>query len=199
MMEKLMPYVLCFIPIFIAAGVVGNIPFFISLTEGLDRAQKKRVARNSSIAAALIAIAFLFIGKALFSILGVTESDFRIGGGIVLLVLSINLLLPGQRRTPPSTEVGVFPLATPIITGPAVLTLTIILSNLYGVIPVLVSILLNMVIIWILFFFSESFERVLGSTMLKAFSKVMDIILAAFAVMLIRNGIIDFLKEIGKI
>ena len=93
MLEILRPFVLTFIPIFAAVDALGNIPLFILLTHSLNKKHKQRVIQESVVTATVIAVVFMFSGKALLRILGISVADFQIAGGVLLLVISVNLLL----------------------------------------------------------------------------------------------------------
>lgn len=192
-------YILSFIPIFVAVNIFGILPIFISLTEGISKAEKSKIIHQSVLTGTVIALVFMFIGKIVFLIMGITVSDFKIAGGILLLILSVNLLLPGEpRKKEINTEIGVFPLGTPLITGPAVLTTTLMMIDAYGFAPTFVSILLNMVIVLFVLNNSEKIIKILGVSGTRAFSKVIDILLTAIAVMMIRKGILEILKGFTK-
>lgn len=189
-------YILSFIPIFIAVNALGVLPLFISLTEGVNKKARHNVVQKSLVTATGIAIVFMLIGQFIMLILGITVADFKIAGGILLLILSVNLLLPGeQRRGKPTADVGVFPLGTPLITGPAVLTTLLVLLGTHGLITTLISFILNMFIVWIIFYYADNVMRILGKGGARAFSKVADIFLTAFAVMMIRNGILEIIAR----
>jgi multiple antibiotic resistance protein len=189
-MELLSSCVLAFIPMFVAVNAVGILPIFLSLTAEMGTEERKRVATQSSVIATIMAIAFVVFGKTLFSVMGFTVADFRIAGGILLLVLSVRLLLIGEARVVErGGDVGVFPLATPLITGPAVLTTALVLVGTHGWFPTLVSILLNMVFVWFVFWRSDLVIRVTTARGAEAFGKIANILLAAIAVMMIRLGL----------
>ena len=192
------PYIVCFIPIFVAVNAFGNLPLYISLTEGMNIEQKRKVITKSIAVATIVALLFIFLGKLALRLTGVEILDFRIGGGVLLLVLSVHLLMPGEeKRRHSTTDVGVFPLGTPLITGPAVLTTILLLTDIYRTPPVVVAILLNMAISWVVFTFSDLFIRVLGNGGIRALAKVADMFLAAIAVMMIRLGILEFILRLG--
>ena len=193
-LSPLAPFILSFIPVFVAVNAFGNLPLYIALTEGMNDSQKKKVINNSIISATAVALLFIFVGKLALRLTGVEIFDFRIGGGILLLILSVNLLLPGEeKRKHPNADVGVFPLGTPLITGPAVLTTILIIIDLYRVLPTVISILANMVISWVVFTYSGFFIRILGKGGVRALAKVADMFLAAIAVMMIRMGILEII------
>jgi multiple antibiotic resistance protein len=189
--DLLKPYLLSFIPLFIAMGALDFVPLVISLTDGMDEAQRRKTVREGSAAAGLILVTFLFVGKAVFLLLGVTVADFMVAGGLLLLILSIkSLLMDGDGPTVVRLrEVSIVPLATPLIAGPAALATTLILLDTYGPLTTLVSILLNCLCTWAILDQAPRLRRLLGERGTQGFSKVSYILLASIAVMMIRRGI----------
>ncbi len=197
MLKILEPYILTFIPIFVAVDVIGTIPLFISLVEGISKHQKKKAIAESVTTATVLAILFMFVGKWVFRLIGISIPDFQIAGGALLFIISVRLLLPGTHKAILSDghdkDAGVFPLGTPLITGPAVLTTTLIMLDTFGIIPTFVSLALNMLIVWIVLTKAEFFMKIMGPGGTRAFSKVMYILLAAIGVMMVRRGLTGIL------
>jgi len=190
-----MAYILTFIPIFVAVDVLGILPIFFSLVESLEPSERNRVIFQSVLTAFAVGLGFMFLGKAVFLIIGLLVADFKIAGGLVLLVLSLmDLLSPEKKRREPTSSMGVVPLGTPLIVGPAVLTTIIMLIDIYGIIPTITSFIVNMMIVWFVFFNSDYIIRILGNAGSKAVSKVASLILASIGVMMIRKGIMDIIK-----
>ena len=197
LLAPIAPFILAFIPLFVAVNAFGNLPLYLALTEGMKSETRHKIVLNSIIVASVIAVLFMFFGNLLLRLMGVTVPDFRIAGGALLLVLAVHLLLPGEdKRGKPSTDIGVFPLGTPLITGPAVLTTILILREAYGIIPTLVALALNMVFIWLVLWKADFFIKVLGKGGARAVAKVSDIFLAAIAVMMMRIGITEIVAVI---
>ena len=195
-LRELHNFFLALIPIFVAIDVIAILPIFLSMTEELAADEKKVIVRQSVITAFIVSICFLAIGKFIFGALGITVSDFKIAGGIVLLVLAINdLLFPEKRRRFEGSSIGVVPLGMPLIVGPGVLTTIIILVDTYGYLPTLFSIIINLFIVWITFIKSNTIVNMLGENGAKASAKVMSIFLAAIAVMMIRRGIFELISS----
>ncbi|MBU0547665.1 MAG: MarC family protein [Candidatus Omnitrophica bacterium] len=199
MMEAFKPYILSFIPLFVAVDAIGNIPIFLSLVEGSSKTQRRKIILDAVITATVVAVIFMFIGKWVFSLLGITIPDFQIAGGALLFVISVRLLLPGAQKNVLTSshdkDMGVFPLGTPLITGPAVLATTLMMMNSFGVAVTLVALILNMFFVWITLVKTDTIMKMIGSSGTRALSKIMYILLAAIAVMMIRHGIIGaFLK-----
>ncbi len=193
MLEILQPYILTFIPIFVAVDAIGNIPLFIGLVEGMNKKQRHKAIVDSVTTATAVAVLFVFIGKAILRFIGITIPDFQIAGGILLFVISVRLLLPGTSKAMLANghdkDVGVFPLGTPLITGPAVLTTTLMMLDSYGVAATFVSLALNMIIVWLTLYKADFILRLMGANGTRAFSKIMYILLAAIGVMVVRRGI----------
>jgi len=179
----------------VAIDAIAVLPIFLSMTEEMQANEKRVILRQSVITAFIVSICFLAIGKFIFGVLGITVSDFKIAGGIVLLVLAINdILFPEKTRRFQGTSIGVVPLGMPLIVGPGVLTTIIIMVDTYGYLPTLSSILINLFIVWIAFIRSDTIIKILGVNGAKGVSKIMSIFLAAIAVMMIRRGIWELIK-----
>ena len=117
-----------------------------------------------------------------------------IAGGVVLFGIAIlDIIIQEKKRRTPMKDIGVVPLGTPLIAGPAVLTTSLIISSEYGLIATLISVIVNIGIAGLLFSFSHILIRFLGNAGAKAISKVTSLFLAAIAVMMIRKGIIELL------
>ncbi len=185
-----------FIPLFVAIDVLGGIPLFMALTAGLNREERKRLTRDATFAAAAVALLFLVSGKLVFSFLGITEDDFRIGGGIVLLVLSVyELLFASDKQRDAGTSVGVVPIGIPLIMGPAALTSIIIVVDSYGYWLSMLSLALNLLIVWIVLSRADIVLRFMGVSGSRAFAKVASLFMAAIAVMMVRVGVQHILRR----
>jgi len=197
-MENLLnTLLLTFIPIFVAVDSIGNIPLFVSLVEGTTKKQRHKIIVQSVTTATVVAIAFMFAGKWTLNFIGITIPDFQIAGGALLFVISMRLLLPGTSKLfmadGHDKDVGVFPLGTPLITGPAVLTTTLMMLDTFGPWYTFVSLVINMFIVWITLVKADIIMRIMGSSGTRAFAKIMYILLAAIGVMMVRRGITAFM------
>ncbi len=186
---------LVFIPIFVAIDVIGILPLYLSIMENVRKESKKKVVRQSILTALVVGIVFLFLGRLLFDFLGITEADFKIAGGLILLVLAItDLLFPGKSRLTFSSEVGIVPIGTPLIVGPAVLTTLILMVDIYGYSLTAISLLANLFVVYLVLTYSERIFKILGNGGTRAFAKVISLFLAAIGIMMIRVGMSEFIK-----
>jgi multiple antibiotic resistance protein len=181
---------LCFIPIMVAMDAPGTLPLYVGMTDALKKHERKTVVRQSILTAFLVTVGFVLVGRLIFDALGILVEDFMIAGGIVLLIIAtVDIVRAGEKRLEHNSTLGVVPLGTPIIAGPAVLTTTLVLQGTYGYVPVLLSLVANLLIAWLIFALSGKIIRFIGISGSRAFAKVAALILAAFAVKLIRSGV----------
>ena len=184
-----------FIPIFVAIDVFGVLPIFLSMTHTLPAARRKRIISESVTVAVLVCLLFIGLGEAIFRMIGITSNDFKIAGGLVLLIFAVLELIgtDHSHRKVPNT-VGVVPIGVPLIAGPAVLTTLLVLVDHYGVIATILSLILNLVIVWLAFKNGVHLVRFLGEAGIVAISKIIALLLAAIAIMMIRLGIESIIK-----
>lgn len=188
---------LSFIPLFIAVDAIGVMPMFVGLTTELEQKAKTRIIVQSMLTAACLAAGFVLGGKLLFKWLGITIGDFMIAGGAILFSLAIiDLVNPTKKRRAPEQDLGVVPLGTPLIAGPAVLTTSMLIVSEYGLIATMISLLVNILVAGLILRGSIFLTRILGAAGSKALSKITSLLLAAIAVMLIRKGFEEFLRGI---
>ena len=96
-----------FLPLFVAVNVIGTLPIFIGLTEGMPPAARRRLVVEAATTAFAVAVLILFAGELIFRTLGITLNDLRVGGGLILLILSIvDLIFADFRRRNPAAEEG---------------------------------------------------------------------------------------------
>jgi multiple antibiotic resistance protein len=187
---------LCFVPLFVAVDAIGVLPMFMTLTREVDDNKIHKVIYQSVITAFIVAFFFLIAGRALLNLLGITVADFMIAGGILLFVLSISDIVTTEKTSMKidTESLGAVPIGVPLITGPAVLTTSIILLDGHGFMITSTVIFINVIIAGIVFLFSKSIHRLLGKAGAKTFSKIASLLLASIAVMIVRKGIMTFLS-----
>ena len=185
-----------FLPLFVAINLPGILPLFIGLTEGMTASARRRLVIQASTTAFAVSVLILFAGQLIFRTLGITLNDLRVGGGLILLILSIvDLLFSDNRRRAPeagesdASGLGIVPLGIPLIIGPAAITTILVTQQSYDYLPTLVSLLVNLALVVVVFFYGPSVLQKLGTGTSKAVAKVASLFLAAIAVAMIRAGI----------
>jgi len=188
---------LVFIPMFFTVDPIGILPIFASLTQGLSPQSKRDIIIQSLITASLVAVGFILLGKVIFHFLGITMGDFMVAGGVILFCLAmVDLTAQSKTRRGVASELGAVPIGTPLVVGPAVLTISLMLVSVHGLVITFIALFLNIAIVGIVFTCSDILMSFLGSAGSRALSKVMMLLLAAIGVMMVRRGIIEIMSGI---
>jgi len=182
-------FFVAFIPIFVAIDPIGLVAMFMGLAGNASRQQRHREGFTGIFTALCIAVGFVFLGKIIFTALGITVADFQVAGGLILLGLAGRELLniaPADREA--TDDFGVVPLGMPLIAGPALLTALLILVDTVGLIFTLFSMVVNLALVAVAFWNADLVARWMGRQGLRCVSKIVALLLAAIAVSLIRRG-----------
>ncbi len=194
-MEILERLGLTFIPLFVAIDPIGILPFVVSLTGEMTPQKRSKTIRQSMMAALTLGLVFIAIGKGVLLFLNIRMSDFLVAGGIILLVLAVRYLMTGKlvefQPTLGDEMIAVVPLGTPLVVGPAVLTTLLLLTDKFHLWIVIVSFVLNLLLAWLVFSQADRMVRILRREGVGAISQIASLLLAAIAVMMIRQGLMD--------
>jgi len=190
-------FLLSFIPLFVAIDIIGTMPIFLGYTHELSDSHRKKLIIEALLTAFIVANVFLGGGKLILNFLGITIDDFRIAGGIVLLILSVSdIMTSSEQRRNPGKNIGIVPLGIPLIMGPAALTTILILVDNFGYISTILSIVLNFIIVGFVLFNARLLFKLIGEGGSRAFAKIASLLLAAIAVMMIRVGVINIFTSL---
>jgi multiple antibiotic resistance protein len=187
---------LTFVPLFVAMDSISVVPILLTLTQDMNARDRSCVIRNGLITALVLGLVFIIVGKGIFIFLGITVNDFLIAGGLILFLLGAKELVVGKmfeaQASMGDNVVGVVPLGTPLVVGPAVLTTLLILNDQYNIFIVLFSFIANLLISWLFFVQANRLVKVLGRGGVLAVSKIFALLLAAIAISMIHRGIVNF-------
>jgi multiple antibiotic resistance protein len=196
-LQILQEFGLTFVPLFVAMDAIGVLPILVPLTQDMKAKGRNRTVRLAVITALGLGLGFVAIGKGIFLFLGIEVSDFLVAGGLILFLLAAKDLITGKmvetQASIGADMLGVVPLGTPLVVGPAVLTTLLILIDQYSIIIVIVSFILNLAIAWLLFAQANRVVAFLGQGGVRATSKIVSLFLAAIAIKMIRQGVLQVL------
>ena len=196
-LQILQEFGLTFVPLFVAMDAIGVLPILIPLTQGMKAKERSRTVLLAVITALGLGLGFVAIGKGIFIFLGIEVSDFLIAGGLILFLLAAKDLITGRMMEAQASVgadmVGVVPLGTPLVVGPAVLTTLLILTDQYSIVIVIISFIVNLAIAWLLLAQANRVVAFLGQGGVRATSKIVSLFLAAIAIKMIRQGVLAVL------
>lgn len=179
-----------FIPLFVAIDPIGLAAIFLALGAGTSPETRAKIATQATWTGGLVALLFLFLGQTIFAALGIGVGDFQVAGGLILFILAARDLTHSAAEEPVklAPDFGVVPLGMPLIAGPASITTLIVLAQTLGVGVTLAALAANLVLVVLALRCSEPLSRRIGTTGLRAISKIISLLLAAIAVNLVRRG-----------
>ena len=194
-----------FILFFITIDTIGNLPFFISLTEGAKIRKKNQIAIKSVVIAFFITIAFAYLGKYLLDTMSVSLDSLKIAGGIILMFIAIDILFEKRKIRREKKveavldeknydEIIVFPIAIPFIAGPSTLATIIVLMGNYADFPkfqmsVIIALIAALIVSLLLMLSANFITKFVPKQILHATSRVFAFILAALATQFVVDGI----------
>ena len=171
------------VSLFFILDPFASVPMFINITKGLEERDVKSYADKATVVAAILLFVFMFIGKDLMGVFGVTMDSFRVAGGIIFLMMAIELVF-GLSLSKMDDEKGAkwAIIASPILTGPGVITTAILFSSQYGYLTVMVSGAAALIITWVILRYSSLIMRYVGEQALGIMTKIIGLFIAAMGV-----------------
>ena len=194
-----------FIFYFIVIDPIGSTPIFLVVTEHLDVKEKIKTAFHGTFIATLILLFFGLLGNTILAYLKISFPAFTIAGGIILFIIALEMLFDKrhQRREEhtnfTSDKLSIFPLATPLLAGPAAITSVIVSVSATGngltkqAIGMLALIAATLITFIILFIAAKS-EKIINKRIISVFSRIVAIVLAGLSIQYILDGIKTFMN-----
>ena len=189
---------------FIVIDPLGTTPLFLIVTQHMETKNKIKTALSATIIATIILLFFALLGSSLLSYLNISYPAFTIAGGVILFLISIEMLFDKRQQRKEddldynSERVSVFPLATPLIAGPAGITSVIVSvsdigNNFTNQLVGMLSLVLVLFLTFAIFFIASKSSKLINKKVISVISRVIAIILAGLSVQYILDGIKSFL------
>ena len=182
------------ITLFAIFDPIGAIPIYSALTSNLSENKRRDIINKSCLVSAVILLVFATAGHLLFDFLGVSLIDFKIVGGIILLVFSINYVLgrtESQYGKVSADDIAIFPLATPLLAGPGSISVILLME---GLLMKIVVIAVVVAVAWITPYLGTGVLKLLGRQGSSVVSRIMGLIIGAIAIRFIREGLVELQK-----
>ena len=191
--------------IFFLVDPFAALPTFLAITQNADAARRKRIALRGSLTALIVLSSFAVAGEYIFRMFGITLPAFEIAGGIILLLIGIDMLeakrSPTQEASGDSAEAavkddaGIVPLGIPMLAGPGAITSVMVLvgqaQTKWQIAAILISILITAIVCYLVLGSADKVAKVLGETGIRILVRIMGLLLVALAVQCFVNGLGD--------
>jgi multiple antibiotic resistance protein len=186
-----------FVALFIILDPFLGLAVFIPLTRSMDKKEKAREAAVAVLVALGLLLVFLFSGLILLDLLGISLASFIVAGGVILLILGIDVVLgiEFQKKTRNAKAAAVI-IGTPLLCGPGAMTTIIILSENYGYVAPVIASILALAITWLMLYFSDKIGAIMGERLIEVLSRVLGLVIAALATEFIKNGVVEMIMSL---
>lgn len=169
---------------------LGNVPIFLSLTKDMDEGERGQTFQLAIITGLILLTFFTLVGKNVLSLFGITLNSFMIAGGILLLIVAIQILVLGSWNPTRTTSegIGAVPIGCPLLVGPGAITASILNLQSSGLIVTLLSVLFSFTAVWLVLRYIDPIYRFLGKNGSLVITRVMALLIASIAVQYILQG-----------
>lgn len=184
------------VTLFMILDPFASLPMFISITKGLNERTVKSYANKAILVAAILLFVFMLIGPELMSVFDVSMSSFKVAGGIIFLMMAIELVF-GLKLSQISDDSGAkwAIIASPVLTGPGVITTAIIYSQQYGMETVAVAGIIALIATWAILRMSSSLMKAVGEQALGVVTRIIGLFIAAMGVESIFSGSLSWFTD----
>jgi multiple antibiotic resistance protein len=195
----------CLSAVFVVVDPFAAVPFFLAMTANDDVASKRETARRAALAAGAVLTVFALTGAVVFRVLGISLGAFKIAGGVLLLIMAVDMLRtrPSEARITAGEvesgvakeDVAIVPLAMPLLAGPGSIATVVVLmgrarsAHLVHVFVVLAAVALTAFSAYLVLRGASKIDRVLGKTGLNILERASGLLLAAIAIQFMIDGI----------
>jgi multiple antibiotic resistance protein len=197
--------VLALSSIFFLVDPFAALPTFLAVTAGATATRRRKMAWKASVTALVVLSAFAVAGQYIFKMFGITLPAFEIAGGVILLLIGLDMLEAKRSPTQESHEeaaaaalkedAGIVPLGIPMLAGPGAITSVMVLvgqaDTRLKMVAILASIFITAAICYLVLGNSDRVARALGETGVRILVRIMGLLLVALAVQYFVNGMAD--------
>ncbi len=182
-----------FVTLVVITDPLGNIPVFLAVTRRLTPRERQRAALRAVLFAGVLILGFAIFGEIVLRYLKVSIGSLSIAGGLLLLIVALEMLRGTDFPTGESEDVALVPLATPLVAGPGAIATAMVLWRSHphagGHLAVVLGILAVVAVVGAALLVSERVTRFLGPTLFSFLTRVFGLLLSAIAVQLVVNGV----------
>jgi multiple antibiotic resistance protein len=208
----IVPWVTAITAVFVIIDPFAATPTFLALTAGYEQARRKQMALRAALTCLVILTLFATVGKYLFRLFGISLPAFKFAGGLLLLLIALDMLQARRSRTRETPEehsdaaatddVGIIPMGIPMLAGPGSISTVMVLvgqaPSWRDVIPVLAGVALTSAVCYFVLAGATRVEELLGEIGIRILTRLMGLVLTAIAFQFFVSGLVD-LHLIGPV
>ncbi|MDO5080701.1 MarC family protein [Buchananella hordeovulneris] len=193
-----------FATLFVIQDPAGGLPVFLALTSTKSAEDRRRAARMAALTSFFVITVFVLFGRYIFAFLGISAHSLRLSGGLVLLLIALDLLAGKVEQEEDSGDsnvnVALVPLGTPLLAGPGAIVAAMLAIEKAGPsvaswLAVGTAIVLIHVVIWLTFHYAVHVNRLLGVGGTLLLTRIAGLLLAAIAAEMVAAGVLGFMEE----
>lgn len=191
---------------------IGSLPIFISATDGWSKPDRAKTARTVALSVFIVLSSAAFIGDGILNFFGISIPSFQVGGGILIMLISISMMHGKQGGTRQTAEeaqsmaerevIAIVPLSIPLLAGPGAISSMILSAqqqpSLLGHLSLVLPVLLVSIVIWLVLKLSDGITQRLGTIGINIITRLMGLILAAMAVEFIAHGLVGLFPQLAS-
>lgn len=196
-------FIYSFITLFVIVSPITAVITFITLTNNLTLGEKNVIAKKSVALAFVIAVFFMFTGNIILDVLGISLDSLKVAGGLLLIMIAFEMMQAKTSResitdkemdeSSKRDDIWIFPIAMPILTGPATITTVIVLTETAGLVQqktlIMLALVLTYSITLVTFLFSRRIHKKIGYNGMLVLTRLFGLFLGAISVSMIASGI----------
>lgn len=200
------------IALFAIVNPIGSLPIFISATDGWQKNDRARTARTVALAVFTVLSLSAFIGDGILDFFGISIPSFQVGGGILILLISISMMhgkQGGTRQTPEEAQslaerevIAIVPLSIPLLAGPGAISHMILSAQQHpsfiGHLTLVIPVIVIAGVIWLVLQLADAITLRLGTIGINIITRLMGLILAAMSVEFIAHGLIGLFPQLAS-
>lgn len=200
----LLPWLTAVAAVFSIVDPFAATPTFLAITAGYERTRRKQTARRAALTCFVTLSVFALAGKYIFRVFGITLPAFKMAGGLLLLLVALDMLqarrsrtreTPEEQHASPSDDVGIIPMGIPMLAGPGSLSTVMVLvgqgKSWYDAVPVLAGIAVTSAVAYLVLASADRVEAVLGEIGIRVVTRIMGLMLTAIAFQFLVSALAD--------
>ncbi|MEN6357035.1 MAG: MarC family protein [Armatimonadota bacterium] len=176
---------------------LGALPILVSLDSCLGAKERRGLVYRAIIGATILLLVFIFTGTLMLSLFNITLDDMRIGGGLLLVIIALNLVVHGRVSSEQTQEyrAAIVPLISPLLIGPGAITAAVVLATIHGVWITTLAALIAMFVCLLIFMATGIIHRIIGDSGTALVSRLMGVLIVTIGISYIRVGVLHLINR----